>query len=242
MQTARTELRDEVRKWVVALPAGQDLPKPSAGVDALKGSMLNRRNQIVEQVQQKLEARLTRIDQRMRTSLAELRSEAGSSDQTLQMQGLAQTLSTWKEQLELSVPEHQGRQVARFASMASFGIAALSGQLFGLGGLLASAFTWAIDFFTDSADTPAELEEDVARTFEREWEKFATSLEQGIGEVGRLVTHRIRSNMMKFMGDMRTLLYDIREVTPEELQLFEQLKAETEQAMVSLQAILRAAK
>jgi GTP-binding protein EngB required for normal cell division len=242
MQTARTELRNEVRKWVKALPAGQDLPKPSAGVDALKGSMLNRRNQIVEQVQQKLEDRLARIDQRMRKSLAELRSEAGPSAQTRQMQGLAQTLSTWKEQMELSVPEHEGRQVTRFASMASFGLAALTGQLFGLGGLLATAFTWAINLFTDSADTPAELEEDVAESFERDWREFATSLEQSISELGRLVTQRIRSNMKRFMEDVRTQLDDIREVTPEELQLFEQLKTETEQATVSLQAILRAAK
>jgi hypothetical protein len=114
--------------------------------------------------------------------------------------------------------------------------------LFGLGGLLATAFTWAIDFFTDSAETPAELEKDVAQTFEREWKQFATSLEQGISELGRLVTQRIRSNMMRFMEDMRIQLDDIREVTPEELQLFEQLKTETEQATVSLQAILRAAK
>ncbi|NRD46155.1 dynamin family protein [Corallococcus exiguus] len=241
MQTARTELRDEVRKWVEALPAGQDLPKPSAGVDALKDSMLQRRNQIVEQVQQKLEDRLARIDRRMRESLAELRSEAGSSAQTRQMQGLAQTLSTWKGQMELSAPDHQGRQVARFASMASFGIAALTGQLFGVGGLLATVVTWAINVFTDSAETPAELEEDVARTFERDWEQFATNLEQRISELSKLVTQRIRSNMMSFMKDMRSQLDDIREATQEELHLFEQLKTETEQATVSLQAILRAA-
>lgn len=186
--------------------------------------------------------RLARIDQRMRKSLAELRAEAGSSAQTRQMQGLAQTLSTWKEQMESSVPEHQGRQVVRFASMVSFGFAALTGQLFGLGGLLATAFTWAINTFTDSADTPAELEEDVAQTFERNWNQLATCLEQRISELGRLVTQRIRSNMMRFMEDMRTQLDDIREATPEELQLFEQMKTETEQATVSLQAILRAVK
>lgn len=242
IQTARTELRDEVRKWVEALPAGQELPKPSTGVDALKDSMLKRRSEILEQVQQKLEGRLARVDQRMRKSLAELRAEAGSSTQTRQMQGLAHALSTWKEQMELSVPEHQGRQVTRFASMASFSLAALTGQLFGLGGLLATAVTWAISFFSDSAETPAELEEDVARSFERDWEQFATRLEQCISELGKQVTQRIRSNMKRFMEDMRVQLDDIREVTPEEFQLFEQMKTETEQATVSLQAILRAAK
>ena len=86
------------------------------------------------------------------------------------------------------------------------------------------------------------MEKDVAQTFERIWKQFATGLEQNINEIGRRVTQRVRSHMLRFMEDMRTQLDDIREATPEELQLFEQLKMETKQATASLQAILRAAK
>lgn len=242
IEAERTALRAEVRKWVEDLPAGQDLPRPSAGVEALKGSMVNRRDKVEQQVREKLEGRLARLDQRMWKSLAELRSETGSSSHTRQMQGLAQTLSTWKEQMELSVPEHQGRQVAQFAGVLSFGLAALTGQLFGLGGLLATGVSWAIGLFTDNADTPAELEEGVARTFERSWDQFAASLDRHVNELGSSLTKRIRTIMMRFMEDMWTQLANIREMTPEELQLFEELKTETKQATVSLQTILQAAK
>ncbi|RKH35690.1 hypothetical protein D7Y13_17470 [Corallococcus praedator] len=242
IKAERTEFRTEVRKWVEALPVGEGLPRPSAGVEALKSSMLNRRHKVAEQVQEKLESRLTRLDSRIRKSLTELRSEAGASAQTQQMQDLSQTLSTWKTQMELVVPEHQGRQVARFAGIASFGITALMGQLFGLGALVGTAVSWVVGLFTDSADTPSELEEGVAQTFESNWDQFAASLDQQVSEIGKSLTQRIRSNMTRFMREMWTQLEDIRDVTPEEHQLFEHLKTETEQATVSLQTILQAAK
>ncbi|WP_044891134.1 dynamin family protein [Myxococcus hansupus] len=238
----RTELRDEVRKWVEALPVEQGLPRPSAGVDALKASMMSRRRKVAEQVQEKLEGKLTRVESHMRKSLLALRSEAGRAAQTQQMQSLSQTLSAWKTQMELSVPEHQGRQLARVAGIASFGIAAFMGHLVGLGALIGTTVSWVVGLFTDSADTPSELEEAVAQAFERSWNQFATSMDDHVSEIGESLAQRVRSNMTRFMREMWSQLEDIRDVTPEEHQLFEQMKTETEQAAVSLQAILQAAK
>jgi GTP-binding protein EngB required for normal cell division/predicted MPP superfamily phosphohydrolase len=238
IRSAKGSFQAEIRAWIEALPADQELPRPSKAIASLREPMLERWNEVLKKVEHEIKALLVPLDQRMRESLAALSSAMGSSTNSKQQDHLLQELAAWKEEVATPNPEHGGRYVAAILGAVSFGLAAIPFGLL-IGGVVASVVSAVAGLFSDHADTPAELQESVTGFFDNTWSELERNLGQEITKLERSLNQRTYSRMNPFTEDVRGQLDDIRAVSPEELQLFAEMKAEIHKALESLRTLLR---
>jgi predicted MPP superfamily phosphohydrolase/GTPase SAR1 family protein/predicted secreted protein len=235
------EFRMEIKSWVASLPGGQDLPKNSDAVDSLKERILSRWQSIFAQVGRELEEKLSPLDHYMRKGLAELVAEIGSSPQDKQTNQLLAELYGWKAQMVMPNPKHPGRYVGAISGSVVFG---LMTALMGPAGTIVSAIaSAAVSYLSDRVanhvESPDELEKELIRIFDKQWAEFEAQLKRQISGLGQSLEKRTRARMNPFVEDMKRQLDNMRDVSEEELKLFDGMTLEIQDAMAFLHAILR---
>ena len=108
-----------------------------------------------------------------------------------------------------------------------------------LGGAVGLLVSAVVDHATDTVTTREELRGRTTRLATQTFSSFRTALDAAIASAGEEVDRRVRTRMQPFLDEMEQRLDAIREPTPDELRLHEELGHTTAAALKLLRQVLQ---
>jgi hypothetical protein len=141
------------------------------------------------------------------------------------------SLSDWAASVALP-DSGSGARRAKVA-FAGMGTAAAIGFTVGgpagwlLGGVIGLIASALADHVSDSVENRQELKARVEEHARKAFDTFAKDAANAIASAGTRLDRRVRDRMQPFLADMEQRLESIREPTPEELALHEEMRRTT---------------